>query len=715
MGALRKYHADHRRHVHRSAGWPSPACPRSRASGRRTRSSPTRLRQELRRCGSSASIAALLTAFYMTRQVVPGLLRRGPLGRERRGRAGDSGPRRRRRSDASSRPAAPTTPTTPTARCWSTTSSTPSPAPRTSRPGSMTRAARRAGVLRRRRRRAQPALHRATWSSSTAGSSRSIGASTRPTSTDEHRSSWSWSSPSPRSSPSSASASPYRGLPAAQGRPAGRSSCRSWPTAGTSTTASPRSWAARAAGVFERVAVFDQVVIDGAVNGVGTLARGGGRPAAQRPDRLRAQLRARHRRRCGPAHRLRPDAGVLHMTAAILASDGATFGFPILPALVLVPLLGAAADRRAAPVAGPRSPGRSAIAHRRHRRASAHRTCWSTFQTERRRASSSWSTRPGSPTLGISLHLGRRRHLAVPGRAHRAPVPDRLLAAKPAPRRQGRTTPGSLVLEAGCIGRVPRARPVPVLRLLRDRARPDVLPHRRVGPRPAGLRRDQVLPLHDVRLGVHARVGIVALACPATSGRRRHASPSTSPSHRQRPGLATNTGRWLFLGFAIAFAVKVPLFPFHTWLPDAHTEAPTAGSVDPGRRHAEARHLRLPALRPRPVPRGVASGFAPLICRPSAVIGIIYGAVVAAMQKDLKRLVAYSSVAHLGFVVLGIFALTTQGVEGAVLQMVNHGISTGALFLLRRHASTSAATPARSPSSRACRSRRRSSPASSPS
>jgi NADH-quinone oxidoreductase subunit M len=144
-------------------------------------------------------------------------------------------------------------------------------------------------------------------------------------------------------------------------------------------------------------------------------------------------------------------------------------------------------------------------------------------------------------------------------------------------------------------------------------------------------------------------------------------------------GDSLGTARWLFLAFAIAFAVKVPLFPLHTWLPDAHTEAPTAGSVilagvmlklgtyglcasastcsprrrlvRPGVRHP--RHHRHHLRRHR-----------------------------ATMQKDLKRLVAYSSVAHLGFIVLGTFALTTQGITGGVMQMVNHGISTGALFLL---------------------------------
>lgn len=146
---------------------------------------------------------------------------------------------------------------------------------------------------------------------------------------------------------------------------------------------------------------------------------------------------------------------------------------------------------------------------------------------------------------------------------------------------------------------------------------------------------------------------------------------------------------WLFLAFALAFAIKVPMFPLHTWLPDAHTEAPTAGSVI-----LAGVLLKMGAyglirynlgLFPEASVR-YAPWFAGL-----AVIGILYGAALAFAQKDMKRLVAYSSVSHLGFVVLGIFSFTDQGLSGAILQMVNHGISTGALFLMvgllyeRRH------------------------------
>ena len=150
-----------------------------------------------------------------------------------------------------------------------------------------------------------------------------------------------------------------------------------------------------------------------------------------------------------------------------------------------------------------------------------------------------------------------------------------------------------------------------------------------------------------------------------------------------------SAARWIFLAFAIAFAVKVPLFPLHTWLPDAHTQAPTAGSVILAGVLLKLGTYGFVRFGLYLFPE-TAAWFAPALVT-LGVIGIIYGAVVATMQRDLKRLVAYSSVAHLGFIVLGTFSITTQGIEGGVMQMVNHGISTGALFLLvgmiydRRH------------------------------
>jgi NADH-quinone oxidoreductase subunit M len=149
------------------------------------------------------------------------------------------------------------------------------------------------------------------------------------------------------------------------------------------------------------------------------------------------------------------------------------------------------------------------------------------------------------------------------------------------------------------------------------------------------------------------------------------------------------TQPWLFAAFALAFGIKVPLFPFHTWLPDAHVEAPTGGSVILAGvllKMGTYGFVRF-ALPLFPV---AAVEYAHVIFALS-LIGILYGALVAMVQSDIKKLVAYSSVAHLGFVMLGTFALNTQGLEGSVLQMVNHGLSTGALFLLvgmlyeRRH------------------------------
>ncbi|HZD11806.1 MAG TPA: NADH-quinone oxidoreductase subunit M [Candidatus Binatia bacterium] len=137
---------------------------------------------------------------------------------------------------------------------------------------------------------------------------------------------------------------------------------------------------------------------------------------------------------------------------------------------------------------------------------------------------------------------------------------------------------------------------------------------------------------------------------------------------------------WLFLGFAIAFAIKVPLFPFHSWLPDAHTEAPTAGSIILAGVLLKMGTYGFMRFNLPLFPEASAF-FAPTIAV-LAIIGIIYGAIVSFAQHDVKRLVAYSSVSHLGFVMLGIFSLNEAGLQGAILQGVNHGLSTGALFYL---------------------------------
>lgn len=153
--------------------------------------------------------------------------------------------------------------------------------------------------------------------------------------------------------------------------------------------------------------------------------------------------------------------------------------------------------------------------------------------------------------------------------------------------------------------------------------------------------------------------------------------------------LGGHTEFWLFLAFAFAFCIKVPLFPLHTWLPDAHTEAPTAGSVILAGVLLKMGTYGLLRFNLGLFP-GMARKFAPVMIT-LAIIGIIYGALVAMVQPDVKRLVAYSSVSHMGFVVLGLFSFTELGMQGALYQMLNHGVSTGALFLFvgfiyeRRH------------------------------
>ncbi len=155
------------------------------------------------------------------------------------------------------------------------------------------------------------------------------------------------------------------------------------------------------------------------------------------------------------------------------------------------------------------------------------------------------------------------------------------------------------------------------------------------------------------------------------------------------PAIPMGIQSWMFLAFTLSFSIKVPLFPLHTWLPDAHVQAPTAGSVILAGVLLKMGTYGLLRFCIPLFPYATFT-FLPYIAG-LAVIGIIYGALVSTVQPDLKKLVAYSSVSHLGFVVLGIFALTEEGVQGGVIQMINHGLSTGALFLLvgmiydRRH------------------------------
>jgi NADH-quinone oxidoreductase subunit M len=181
--------------------------------------------------------------------------------------------------------------------------------------------------------------------------------------------------------------------------------------------------------------------------------------------------------------------------------------------------------------------------------------------------------------------------------------------------------------------------------------------------------------IYTMAASVLMLVAIVALYLAAPGGER------TFDLLRLQEAAAPAALRpWLFAAFTLAFAVKVPVWPLHTWLPDAHVEAPTAGSVILAAlllKMGTYGFLRFSlGLFPE-----VAAAAAPLLLA-LAVMGILYGGIVSWAQADLKRLVAFSSVSHLGFVTLGIFALTAESMQGALLQMVNHGISTGGLFLI---------------------------------
>jgi NADH-quinone oxidoreductase subunit M len=182
---------------------------------------------------------------------------------------------------------------------------------------------------------------------------------------------------------------------------------------------------------------------------------------------------------------------------------------------------------------------------------------------------------------------------------------------------------------------------------------------------------------------------LAAIIALAVLEQRQTGAPSFAYTDLLDLSLSQGTARWLFAAFALAFAIKVPMFPLHTWLPDAHVEAPTGGSVLLAAVLLKLGTYGLVRFNLGLFPQASVD-FVPVMAV-LAVIGIVYGAVVAIVQPDLKKLVAYSSVSHLGFIVLGTFALTSGGLAGGVIQNVNHGITTGALFLLvgmiydRRH------------------------------
>src|SRR5215471_7673126 len=192
-------------------------------------------------------------------------------------------------------------------------------------------------------------------------------------------------------------------------------------------------------------------------------------------------------------------------------------------------------------------------------------------------------------------------------------------------------------------------------------------------------------------------LGIIALYFYNTTGFLGYKGLGNAPSFSIEHLTAVAAGMpaelqvWLFFAFFFGFAIKVPMFPFHTWLPDAHTEAPTAGSVILAAVLLKMGTYGFVRFSLPMFPEAVRNPNVVRVMVFLAIVGIVYGAMVTLVQKDMKRLIAYSSVSHLGFVMLGIFALNMAGMQGGILQMINHGISTGGLFLLvgvvyeRRH------------------------------
>ena len=305
-----------------------------------------------------------------------------------------------------------------------------------------------------------------------------------------------------------------------------------------------------------------------------------------------------------------------------------------------------------------------------------YRRTWLQFDSQRQRRS--------TQTFELELHLGVDGiSLALIVLTTLLTVSCVLISWDAIRDREAEFYVALLVAGSGAVRRVLRVRPDPVLRVLRVHAGAAVLPDRHLGRAAAAVGGDQVLSVH---------------AC----GQPGHAAGRRDAGERRRLGRACDTptslpelAEWLqsksavaaacrsrcFLMLAAGFMVKVPVFPLHTWLPLAHVEAPTAGSVLLAGVLLKLGtygflRLCLPLL-----PAACTSVGVPLIAILS-VVGIVYGSLCALVQRDIKKLVAYSSVAHLGFCMLGLFALNAAGISGGVLQMINHGLSTGGLFLL---------------------------------
>ena len=433
---------------------------------------------------------------------------------------------------------------------------------------------------------------------------------------------------------------------------------------------------------FDATAWFDRSVVDGAVDGSARAVRGSGAPGPQGPDRQHAQLRGHPRdRRRAPARMVRARQGRPVTTGGSIMSGAASF--PILTSLILVPAIGAVLVI----IVSKRRPELVKLVALLSSMATAALAIWLLWAFDADAAGFQFESKhTWIEAWGISWHLG------VDGISLFLVVltgvlfPLSIVATDPHHDEKPYLA-WMLLLEAGVMGSFISLDLfvffiffeivlVPMYFLI------------------GGWGYEQRVYaatkffLFTMLGSAFMFVGIIATVFIARdNGVGRITFDLVELA--EGANFAASTGRWLFFAFAVAFAVKVPIFPLHTWLPDAHTQAPTAGSVVLAGvllKLGTYGFLRFGLYLFPEAARWSRPLFLTL-----GVIGITYGAIVAAMQNDLKRLVAYSSIAHLGFIVLGTFAFTSQAISGSVMQMINHGISTGALFLLvgmiyeRRH------------------------------